>query len=1161
MAATEEAFTLLVRFGQAPSCGAMLEPFARNAEKFGSESRVALPDLGGVKTTTIVGSSRVDGPISDLAAKGALSVAKTVKVRDSAENDFRVDEHGASDRGSTLVVAAAGHGPGEGNEASSVLLRANEITILAAELDPMRRIDGAITAVVDAFGGDATSTAVAAAIAGSRQRRCYRSPLHSYAVTRRCHRWKNKLEKVGDSLATTRRKLGRRAHDLLLADSRLADEAALDSSNSLLPAEMPADELIAQAKSVTATAARRQYADEADTGSGWEASATGREGKRILTARIHRYVPIVDRASSGVQAFEGWGYYGGRVTASRREEGGEPVTVLEVSSASGGEESSETKGGSSSGGKRTIGEALTFAASVLSVRVLRGQPGLLKMHPGVIVVEDGTGGKNHTPTASGRRGKEVASGGSAPSPPPPVQIVCERLEGWRPLCDVIREHGPLATPSDIATGEGDEGLRVLRLWGGQLAIALGCLASTSLVLRDLRASTVFVSPDGSTVKIVAFSSLATVSTDGGFLSPEAPDIDGDIHGPTMPLTPPEALRIATDLKNSGGVSGNHECWAKNPTGGGHNGMSLVLADGERTEENPTTAWDVWTLGILLFELAFGHPPPAYGNCLRQGLASLTSDTLIAAGKNASQVPNIGEIAASVQYDFLSAVGGQTKRGHLGEESTTTHVCASPLEKALKRMSLGAAIGESDMFNAVTTAGGREAAAAASELGGNDGRESVERIRRAWVRRQLHMEESGEIDVMTWQAFQDKLESHLDVCIAPASAAQEVLPLGGGDEDGGRRNINGTTTLSSSRKWTARVGAKAAVDRTAARLVAEDPRGTGRLPFSFVRGVVRDELQLSFAASEAKLVAYCLREAGQVAGGQGGGDDNGRQIVDDEGGRVRREEEGNVYYPPLVHILHVLSLSAASPALDPTRSSHARDHCFTPPPTPTAFVELLCACLEPNPDRRLSPPDLLRLSFFSGGVGGERKKFENADDLQAAFAYMGGSGKELSLTLALRERVETSIQSLEEVSAHVTAAAATPANHNEGNQGATATGLNHHSSMAARPVRGRGVSAVSTNFNAGALVEALKELECLVRRSSPTAHQLAEVEHPQQARRMARGHASVVDEIFESNILLRASTLALRFLGREEVYYVFLHCPRLGFIENGRSFDSRNLSIV
>lgn len=233
----------------------------------------------------------------------------------------------------------------------------------------------------------------------------------------------------------------------------------------------------------------------------------------------------------------------------------------------------------------------------------------------------------------------------------------------------------------------------------------------------------------------------------------------------------------------------------------------------------------------------------------------------------------------------------------------------------------------------------------------------------------------------------------------------------------------------------------------------------------------------------------------------------------------------MYYRPLVHVLRALGSPIGAPALGPPKSSGAGGGSL-PPPTPTAFVEVLCACLEPSPNRRLSARSLVRLPFFSRG-GSERGRIESIDDLQAASVYMGGSGSEVSPTLALRERVECQVEALEAASAH-----GAPATHEQKN----------HKAAAARTTRR--IGCASKNFGAGALVEALKELEHLVHRSSPAANYLSEDDHPQQARRIARGHVRVVDEIFESGVLVRASALALRFLGREEVskYLYFLARP-------------------
>lgn len=1081
----------------------MLEPFARSAEKLRSRSPSAAPALAGLRLTPFIGSGH-----------------------------DRSDEPDTPDGDNALAVTAA-LGPGQSDEASSVLLGASEIAALAVELDPMRRIDSAFALAAEAFGGDNVSADIAASIAGRRQGKCFRSPLHSYAVARRCRGWKNKLETVGSCLATTRRRLGRRGQDLLVVDSGLAANAEAGYPSSSLPAAaLSAGELIAQAKAVTATAARRQQADDTSRGRGRGAIGSGHKGGAILTAQIHRYAPLLERSARGVQAFDGRGYYYGHAAASRKEGTGEPVAVLEVSRAACGKEES-TKTGASGDvggghGERITGENLAFGASVLSVRGLRDQPGLLNIHSEAVVVENGRKGKHQCTLAGGRREEDCkpATDGAGPTPPRPIQVVCERLEGWRPLSDVILERGPLVTPSDIAAGGGGEGLRVLRLWGGQLAAALERLASTSLVLRDLRASTVFVSPDGSTVKVVGFFSLTTVCSEGAIVPSEAPGLDSDTHGPTKPLTPPEALTVSRGLKH-GRVPDSND----NPPHGVPSEFSLILAGKESPGEFPTTAkWDVWTLGILLFQMAFGHPPPAYGDCLRQGLSSLNSDISTAAcGTNGAPVVSVGEMLSAIQYDFLSAVGWQTKGGRLGEAFATTHVGNSPLENALECMSLGAAIGERDIFHVASTGGERDVSTAASAIGGGDGgRKTVERLRRAWVQRQLQMEERGEVNVTTWQAFQEKLKRHLEVCIAPATVAtampsfpQDMFQQGGGDVGGGGRRVNfvgrdddDTATTRSSRKQTSWAAAKAVVQRTAARLLAADPRRTGRMPFSVARGVVCDELQLIFSTSEAKLVEFCLQDSGEAEGSHGGGD-HARDIDDNRAGHVRREGGRDVYYQPLLNVLHALSLPIGAPATGPPTSSRAGDASV--PPTPTAFVGILCACLEPSPDRRFCARTLLRLPFFSR-IGVERGRFSSTNDLQAASAYIGGSGNELSPTLALRERVECRIQALE------AAAHRAPTIRDEKNQ----------KDAAARTTRGTGCA--STDFGAGALVEALKELEHLVHRSSPAANYLTDDDHPQQARRVARGHARVVDEIFESGVLLRASTLALRVLGREEVRF-------------------------
>lgn len=1097
-ATTEEAFTILVRFGQAPVHGTALEGFAKNAEELGSGNP---PVLGGHNTTPTGRSGSANGAAAALSTT-CLGASAGVII---AKGTGQADERCPSGLSGALEGAAAPE-PGGCGEASSVLLGAGEIADLAAELDPMRRIDRAFATLAETFdGNDASSVAGAAAARGRRRQRHYRSPLHSYAVARRCRNWTDKLEEVGDLLTTTQLRLGRRGQDLLLAGT--ADTTAPVPPDSRPPTAMPEHELIAQAKAVMASAARRQL-DEANSGSNARVvDGKGHDGAAILTAQIHRHVPLPDRSNKGVRAFEGRGFYGGRAAASRRGDAGGPVAVLEVSPAFGRREPITTDGGD---GRRTIGENLAFAASVLSVRVLRQQPGLIGVHPGAVVVED-TKSSRRVDAVGERRGEESADPADGYSPVP-VRIVCERLEGWRSLRDVILAHGPLAMPSEIAAGEGGEGLRVLRLWGRQLASTLECLSSASLLVRDLRMSTVFVSPDGSMVKVVDFPSLATFSSDTGLVSSEAPKLDGDIHGPTMPLTPPEALAIRGGTEN-GGVSDSSGGSIEDSR---RDGVSLVLADTGSPGPFPiTAAWDVWTLGILLFELAFGYPPPAYGESLRRGLSSLALDNATSGGTKVTPVPKLDDLVTEIQYDFLSAVGGLTnKEEGNGVGLATAHVGDSPLEKALGCMSLGAAIGEGDPFHVASSAGVGGGTSAIWD----DGWKSVHRFRRAWVRRQLQIEEGGDLDVTTWQTFQEKIRDHLDVSVASAVAATTPWsPISGGDEGGGRKKIEAVHhdhgAPFCSKRMT-RQAAEAAVDRTVAQLVGADPRGTGRLPFSVVRGVLRDELQLSFSTSEAELVAFCLRDTGGPEGS--GGDAEGRD-ADSPVGQSYREGEGNVLYIPLVHVLREASLSSAASAPGLSRSLRAGDDTLHPP-TPASFVELLFACLEPNPNRRPSSASLLGLPFLSP----RRQRTSGEDDRKAATEYMAGSGNDLSPTMALRELVESRIQALE-------AASSQP----ENSQEAVST-LNHHSATRARPVRGRGGDGASTNVGVGVLVEALKELEGLVHRSSPPVDRLGEDDYPQQARRVTLGHSKLIGEIFETGVLVRAAALGLRFLDRDEV---------------------------
>lgn len=1022
-ATTEEAYTLLVRLGQAPCCHGVLEAFAR------------LPHV----------DCGIDG---DLVTEAMESLPHDVVRVSPSSNERSQPMRGSSVDRSELNSRS---------EASSVLLGSGEIATLAAKLDPLRRVDHAFAALEKAFGDEKSK---------AQHRRFFRSPLHGYATARRFRGWHDKLEATGNSLATIRLRLGRRGQDLL-TETRAAVAPAVTTA-----VRVAADELIAEATALAAKTAQRQV------------DSSGRNGfdcRDVLTARVHLHAPIPERSERAIRAFDGWGYYGrmgnGQKTGvGDSAEAGEAVAVLQVSPEPGRHILDTDRGFG-----RAFVDNMALTVSLLSVPDLREHPGLMKFYPGAKVIVD------DCDSAAGGSG-DCAAGGT------PLRIVCERLQGWRSLRDVILERGPLAPPSAIATGD-DGGLRVLRLWGRQLALILECLASRSLVLRDLRASTIFVSPDGSKVKVVSFSSLATL-TSLGEISPKAPCLDDHIHGPSKPLTPPEALAIRSGRSESSGHVAHD--------GGKRRNVkyddNLVLADDEGAGAfRATTAWDTWTYGVLLFELAFGVPPPAFGASLGRAVAALTE---ISVAKDAP-APDLGDVARVIEYDFLSVA-----RGHPTGGNTEDGLPSFPrLAEELGRTPLGAAAGVRKSLHPSITE--PESVSIPSHLT-NNGVKAVDGFRRAWVRRQLQREESGAVDVVTWQMFQDKLKRHLNASVAATASLMSRQVSGkilsqGGDEGGGRRlGLDDDPGSSATSKQIA-TGAMA-VDRVKARLSAADNRELGWLPIRFTLGVVREELQLSFSAIETEFIAACLEDGAPRC------QEGNREV---RGNGLR---EGDVFYPPLLYVL----LDSLTPLLElqTVRAGQA-----IPLPIPISFKDLLRACLEPDPDRRPRPGDLRHLPFLVSEDCTRDNESLNDDDISAASAYISGSGNACSLVWTFRERVERRIQACE----------------NAGLNDVASDAAVHSKTKDKDKLKGSWVAAGKQrqhigrlpSSGAGELAEALKELQRLVHREPNHCF----VDDPLQARRMARGYAKLIDEVFESGVLVRATALALRFQDREEVRHV------------------------
>lgn len=979
---TEEAFALLVRLGQLSAGGVKLETFARRARELVRRSSERLP------------ADKVGHPSA--AAPNVLD-----------------------------------------GEASSVLLWPKDIASLTAELDPLGNIDSAFDELRKTFG-ERLST--------NRQLfSSYRSPLHGYAIARRCRGWRERLAAIGGCLTVAKLKVGRRCQDLLLADS----EHRIDSIFSVSgPAPtVTAVELVTEAKALMAKVARRQTAAGRSDDGHFHA---------MLTARVNTDAPLLDRSTKDMQCYDGWGCYEQAAALQRDNDAlpGEPVAVLEISP-----EQARKTVNALHGDTMSFGDNMAFIASLLSVPALRGQPGLLNFHPGARVLPDEKG--------SGGDGDSAAGGSS-------VYIVCERLQGWRSLREVITEHGPLVS----LTGTDDAaGLRVLRLFGSQLAVVLECLRFRSLVLRDLRASTIFVSPDGRNIKVVDFSSLVTLEP-MGTVSPSAASLDPDVHGPTQPLTPPEGLSSAGDLSPTAGSKK-----APKLSSCINRDVTLVLADGNRPGVFPATAaWDIWTLGVLLFELAFGHPPPAYGMVLGQAVTSSTDPVVATAGVPA---PMLDELARSVQYDFLSSIGKNIaqKTQKSGHNSATDFETVPALENA----SVGTAFGISSLCS--TRNVGRPPQGALDVQGSLTGQSKriVESFQRAWVKQQLRMEERGDVEVSTWQDFQEKIKRHLEVSIAVAPPLLERLDFPSSSSRGSKRPSY--TDIGTCEIAVNKGTAASAIKRIMVRLRETDAREHGWLPFHIVQRVLSNELQMSLLKSEAELLAVCLKEGAPSGRNSDNSIENSHNVVEDA-----------VFYSILEYVLRAsVSGSDESPA--------SRLHAKSPTPTVGSFIKVLCVCLEPDPVRRPSPSDLLRLPFFStsGCDTREREELDHA----AASAYLAGSGNGESSLLLLREHVLRPVQAIEDAVLGFPVSAT----------------INGSRKTLMDPPAG---TRTRNTPVAGALMKALKELHRLVHRG------FFPDENSSRARRAVRSHTSIIDAIFDSGVLVRISAIALRLLEKDEV---------------------------
>ncbi|CAM9632944.1 unnamed protein product, partial [Phaeothamnion confervicola] len=706
-----------------------------------------------------------------------------------------------------------------------------------------------------------------------------------------------------------------------------------------------------------------------------------------------------------------------------------------------------------------------------------------------------------TPETAGAAAETAAEAAAASAAAPrhgtllrPMYVVTERLQGWTPLRRLLRERGPLGSP---------HGLDVLRLWGRQLAALLDHLHAHSLLLRDLRPGGVLASPDGT----------RTLDYQGR-LSGDAPDLDPDIFGARGgAIAPPEAYlgRCMSGAGGDGGGSGGTELG-----GDGSRSDRACRAHGDDADQGEqwqcgsqtaTPAWDVWTLGALLFEMAFGVPPPR----------PVQTDARRAAPAAAITTSNL---TVPPPYECFSGIKDAQELLHKppaltiigGSGGSGGYQAPDLLVSALAASSLSAIVRTAGWTEPKTGAGsegggvgGGDCAAAATAAGA-----AGALCRQRWLRRHLKTKHSaGDV---SWDLFCERLWRHLQIVTAvddKGARATSGSGFGGGGSGGG-----GSDGIVAG---DGRCSAAARLDILTASFDAHDPRRTGFLDIDTVAAVLRLDFGMMLEVAEVDMLEVCLTDES---------DRLGNSVSDDSGAHRIDGNSGTLRYETLVAALadHVASRGGGGCGGGGRNGGDVgggggRSESGRSSDEASLLLDVLGLCLSGAPEARPAPWQLLAHPFFAA-LSGEREEAAEC----AAGAYVDGGENALR---TLREDVQRPLDAL--------ARSVLLFCDSDGNDCGSAEsdgGSGDEGGFGAGDGIGDG------NFNVGRLADLLRVLHRLVQRpaglnGTRTDDVAAVAAVAGSAGWRLAQRAIAVDAVLSRDVLPRAVAVALRFLAHEE----------------------------